>query len=115
MEENGLRGYNPYAFSGEKMIILNIESRSIFRGGLFEKLESWLVVGSALFLDVGYVWNGDELMLSEPKRSIGMGLRFSIPRLSGSRVFRCDFAYALDTLEGTSRVPVITYGIGHIF
>ena len=113
--ENGLRGYSPYAFSGEKMIILNIESRSIFRGGIFKKLESWLVVGSALFLDVGYVWSGDELVLSEPKRSIGMGLRFSIPRLSGSRVFRCDFAYALDALEGTTRVPVITYGIGHIF
>ena len=113
--ENGLRGYSPYSFSGEKMIILNIESRSIFRRGIFEKLESWVVVGSALFLDVGYVWNGDKLVLSEPKRSIGMGLRFSIPRLSGSRVFRCDFAYALDTLEGTARVPVITYGIGHIF
>lgn len=113
--ENGLRGYNPYTFSGEKMIILNIESRSIFRGGLFEKLESWLVVGSALFLDVGYVWNGDELVLSEPKRSVGAGLRFSIPRLSGSRVFRCDFAYPLDVQGGTSRVPVITYGIGHVF
>ncbi len=113
--ENGLRGYNPYAFSGEKMIILNIESRSIFRGGLFEKLESWLVVGSALFLDVGYVWNEDEFLLSEPKRSVGAGLRFSIPRLSGSRVFRCDFAYALDVQGGTSRVPVITYGIGHVF
>ena len=113
--ENGLRGYSPYAFSGEKMIILNIESRSIFRDGIFEKLESWLVVGSALFLDVGYVWNGGELVLSEPKRSIGMGLRFSIPRLSGSRVFRCDFAYPLDVQGGTSRVPVITYGIGHVF
>ena len=113
--ENGLRGYNPYAFSGEKMIILNIESRSIFRDGIFEKLESWVVVGSALFLDVGYVFNGGELVLSEPKRSIGMGLRFSIPRLSGSRVFRCDFAYPLDVQGGTSRVPVITYGIGHVF
>ena len=113
--ENGLRGYSPYAFSGEKMIILNIESRSIFRDGIFEKLESWVVVGSALFLDVGYVFNGGELVLSEPKRSIGMGLRFSIPRLSGSRVFRCDFAYPLDVQGGTSRVPVITYGIGHVF
>ena len=113
--ENGLRGYSPYAFSGEKMIILNIESRSIFRDGIFEKLESWVVVGSALFLDVGYVWNGGELVLSEPKRSIGIGLRFSIPRLSGSRVFRCDFAYPLDIRGGTSRVPVITYGIGHVF
>lgn len=113
--ENGMRGYSPYAFNGEKMIILNLESRTIFNGGIFEKLESLVVVGSAMFLDLGYIWSGDELVLSEPKRSVGAGLRFSIPRLSGSRVFRLDFAYPLDIHGGTSRVPVITYGIGHVF
>ncbi len=113
--ENGIRGYSPYAFSGEKMIILNLESRTIFNGGIFEELNSLLVVGSAMFLDIGYIWIGDELAISEPKRSIGAGLRFSIPRLSGSRVFRFDLAYPLDIRGGTSRVPVITYGIGHVF
>ncbi len=113
--ENGIRGYSPYAFNGEKMIIVNLESRTIFSGGIFEKLESLIVVGSAIFLDIGYIWSGDELVFSELKRSVGAGLRFSIPRLSGSRVFRCDFAYPLDVQGGTSRVPVITYGIGHVF
>ncbi len=113
--ENGMRGYSPYAFNGEKMIILNIESRTIFNGGLLEKLSSLVVIGSVIFLDLGYIWSGNELVLSQPKRSIGAGLRFSIPRLSGSRIYRFDFAYPLDTLEGASRVPVITYGIGHVF
>ena len=113
--ENGMRGYSPYAFNGEKMIILNIESRTIFNGGLLEKLNSLVVIGSVIFLDLGYIWSGNELVLSQPKRSIGAGLRFSIPRLSGSRIYRFDFAYPLDTLEGASRVPVITYGIGHVF
>ena len=114
-EENGMRGYSPYAFNGEKMIILNIESRTIFSGGIFEKLESLVVIGSAIFLDLGYIWSGDELVLSEPKRSVGAGLRFSIPRLSGSRVYRFDLAYPLDSLEASSRSPVVTYGIGHLF
>ena len=113
--ENGMRGYSPYAFNGEKRIILNIESRTIFNGGIFEKLNSLVVIGSVIFLDLGYIWSGNELVLSQPKRSIGAGLRFSIPRLSGSRIYRFDFAYPLDTLEGASRVPVITYGIGHVF
>jgi hemolysin activation/secretion protein len=113
--ENGMRGYSPYAFNGEKMVILNLESRTIFSGGIFEKLESLIVVGSAMFLDFGYIWSGDEFVLSEPKRSVGAGLRFSIPRLSGSRVFRFDLAYPLDVQGGTSRIPVITYGIGHVF
>jgi hypothetical protein len=114
-EENGMRGYSPYAFNGEKMIILNIESRTIFSGGIFEKLESLVVIGSAIFLDLGYIWSGDELVLSEPKRSVGAGLRFSIPRLSGSRVYRFDLAYPLDSLDASSRSPVVTYGIGHLF
>ena len=113
--ENGMRGYSPYAFNGEKMIILNIESRTIFNGGIFEKLNSLVVIGSVIFLDLGYIWSSNELVLSQPKRSIGAGLRFSIPRLSGGRIYRFDFAYPLDTLEGASRVPVITYGIGHVF
>ena len=114
-EENGMRGYSPYAFNGEKLIILNIESRTIFSGSIFEKLESLMVIGAAVFLDLGYVWSGNELALSEPKRSIGAGLRFSIPRLSGSRVYRFDLAYPLDSLEASSRSPVVTYGIGHLF
>ncbi len=112
---SGLRGYGPRQFSGEKMMVLNIESRTIFRGGLFRKLESVLVVGSSLFVDIGYIWNGKTFHLRKSKRSIGVGLRFSIPKLGGSRIYRLDLSCPLDTPGASLSAPVLTYGIGHIF
>ncbi|MCZ6679083.1 MAG: hypothetical protein O7E52_17760 [Candidatus Poribacteria bacterium] len=107
--ENGLRGYDTRQFSGEKMIRLNVESRMIF----WE--HSLLVVGSAIFADMGYIWNGEEFNLGDVKRSVGAGLRFSIPKLNGSRVFRMDLAYPLDGPEKLSFKPILTYAIGHAF
>ena len=105
----GLRGYDSRQFSGEKRIRLNVESRTIF----------WehplIVVGSALFADVGYIWNGDAFDLGNAKRSVGFGLRVGIPKLSGSRVYRLDLAYPLDSPEKPSFKPVFTYAIGHAF
>lgn len=112
---NGLRGYDSRQFSGENMLLFNIESRTIFRGGAFRKLENWIVLGSAVFADVGYVWNGEEFDLREPRRSVGFGLRVSIPKLSGSRIYRFDLAFPLDNPEESSRNPVFTYGVGHVF
>jgi outer membrane protein assembly factor BamA len=105
----GLRGYASRQFSGDKRIRLNIESRTIF----------WqhplIVVGTAIFADVGYIWTGDAFDLGDPKRSVGFGLRVSIPKLSGSRVYRVDLAYPLDGPEKSSFKPVLTYAIGHAF
>ena len=107
--ENGLRGYATRQFSGEKMIRVNIESRAIF----------WqhplLVVGSVLFADVGYVWNGEVFNLGKPKRSVGFGLRFSLPKLGRSQAYRLDLAYPLDSPEASLSKPVLTYAIGHVF
>ena len=111
---NGLRGYGPRRFDGEKAVLLNLESRTIFRGGIFRTISPWIVFGSALFVDVGYVWRGEQLDLREPRRSVGFGIRASIPKLSGSRVYRLDLAYPLDDPEKSSK-PVLTYGIGHLF
>lgn len=111
---SGLRGYSSRQFSGEKMILLNLESRTIFRGGIFKAVSPWIVFGSAIFVDVGYVWNGEQFDLREPRRSVGFGIRASIPKLSGSRVYRLDLAYPLDEPEKSSK-PVLTYGIGHLF
>ena len=110
---NGLRGYATREFSGEKVLSLNVESRTIFGGRLFDKLESLIVLGSVIFADMGYIWNGEEFNLREPKRSVGFGLRFSLPRLTDSRVYRLDLAYPLDNPEGSSFV--VTYGIGNVF
>ena len=111
---NGLRGYSSRQFSGEKAVLLNLESRTIFRGGIFRTVSPWIVLGSAVFVDVGYVWNGEQFDLHEPIRSVGFGIRASIPKLSGSRVYRLDLAYPLDEPEKSSK-PVFTYGIGHLF
>ena len=107
--ENGLRGYSTREFSGEKMIRLNIESRKIF----WE--HSLVVVGSAVFADVGYIWNGEGLDLGDPKRSVGFGLRAGLPKLGGSRVYRLDVAYPLDGAEVSLLKPVFSYAIGHVF
>ncbi|RKU09321.1 hypothetical protein C6502_13525 [Candidatus Poribacteria bacterium] len=106
---SGLRGYDPRQFSGTKRIRLNLESRTIF----------WehplVVIGSAIFADVGYIWEGDTSDIGIPKRSVGFGVRLGLPKLSGSRVYRADLAYPLDGPEKPSLMPVFTYAIGHAF
>ena len=106
---SGLRGYDPRQFSGTKRIRFSLESRTIF----------WehplVVIGSAIFADVGYIWEGDASDIGIPKRSVGFGLRLGLPKLSGSRVYRADLAYPLDGPEKPSLMPVFTYAIGHAF
>ena len=106
---SGLRGYDPRQFSGTKRIRLNLESRTIF----WE--HSLIVIGSAIFADVGYIWTGDTSDIGIPRRSVGFGLRLGLPKLSGSRVYRADLAYPLDGPEKPSLIPVFTYAIGHAF
>ncbi len=106
---SGLRGYDPRQFSGTKNIRLNLESRTIF----WE--HSLIVVGSAIFADIGYIWEGNAFDIRTPIRSVGFGLRLGFPKLSGSRVYRADLAYPLDGLEKPSLSPVFTYAIGHAF
>ena len=106
---SGIRGYDPWQFSGTKRIRLNLESRTI----IWE--HALIVIGSAIFADVGYIWEGDAFDVGTPKRSVGLGLRLGLPKLSGSRVYRADLAYPLDGPEKPSLIPVFTYAIGHAF
>ena len=106
---SGIRGYDPWQFNGTKRIRLNLESRTIF------KEHTLIVIGSAIFADIGYIWEGDAFDVGTPKRSVGFGLRLGLPKLSGSRVYRADLAYPLDGPEKPSLIPVFTYAIGHAF
>ena len=106
---SGLRGYDPRQFSGTKRIRVNLESRTIF----WE--HTLIVVGSAIFADIGYIWERETFEVGPPKRSVGFGLRLGFPKLSGSRVYRADLAYPLDGPEKLSLIPVFTYAIGHAF
>ena len=106
---SGLRGYNPREFSGTKRIRLNLESRTIF----------WehplIVVGSAIFADVGYIWTGDAAEIGIPRRSVGFGLRLGIPKLSGFESIGRIWRTPLDGPGRPSFKPVFTYAIGHAF
>ena len=103
----GLRGYRQIHFSGEKKIVINAESRTVF----WEN--TYIILGSAAFIDIGYIWKDIDIDIWNPKRSIGFGLRFSSPKLSGFQVYRLDLAFPLDR-ENRSK-PVISYAVGQAF
>ncbi len=91
-EDEGLRGYPSFRFSGQKFLLFNLEDR------IFTPLELlWTGIGAALFVDGGYAWKEHEPMrLRDLKYAAGIGLRLGLNKSTGSRVVRIDFARALD-------------------
>ena len=136
--DNGLRGYDPQQFNGEKMMLVRIESRTLCGGTLFSKIDDslaavatfivkpfikrsvkvGLVLSATAFADVGYIWNGKRSFeLSEPKPSIGFGLRGSFSRVSGPSIFRFGLAFPLDVSSTSTSAfePRIFYGFNQTF
>lgn len=109
-EENGLRGYSSKAFDGDRLILLNLESRHVF---LRHPL---VVLGAALFADFAYLWRSEDgFQLSQPKRSVGVGLRVGVPKLSGAPVYRLDFALAPDSTATSGLDYAFVFSMGHMF
>ena len=134
--DSGLRGYNPQHFDGEKMMLVRIESRTLCGGTLFSKIDDGLgavvtfilkpfikrpvkvglVLSATTFADVGYIWNGKRsFSLSEPKSSVGFGLRGSFSRLSGPSIFRLGLAFPLNLPFSTGLEPRLFYGFNQTF
>ena len=134
--DNGLRGYDPQQFSGEKMMLMHIESRTLCGGKLFSKIDDGLaavatfivkpfikrsvkvglVLSATVFADVGYIWNGKRTFnLSEPKSSVGFGLRGSFSQVSGPSIFRIGLAFPLDMPFASVFEPRFFYGINQTF
>ena len=128
---NGLRGYDYRQFNGEKMILLNFESRTVFGGTIFHKIDEALasvatfvarpfidrrvhlgvILSGIVFADIGYIWNGkNSFDLTAPKRSVGFGLRSSLSQFSGTGILRVEFAFPLDPPFSLSLKPRIFYG-----
>ena len=108
-EDNGLRGYPAREFSGERRIRLNLEER--FDTGLeFSSLELGLVG----FFDAGWVAERDQ-SLSDPFRSIGVGLRLGSSEFFGGGVLRFDVAFPLDEIPGGSDNVQISVALGQVF
>lgn len=133
---SGLRGYDYRQFSGEKMMLLRLESRTIFGGTIFEKIDDavtavvtfiaspfvkgpirlGLVLGGTIFADVGYIWNGTHTFdFLEPKRSIGFELRGGLSRVSGAGIFRLELAFPLDPPFSPSLKPKFDFGFMRAF
>ncbi len=134
--DSGLRGYNPQQFDGEKMMLVRLESRTLCGGMLFSKVDDslgavvtfilkpfikrpikvGLVLSATAFADVGYIWNGERsFSLSEPKSSVGFGLRGSFSRLSGPSIFRLGLAFPLNLPFATGLEPRLFYGFNQTF
>jgi hypothetical protein len=128
---DGLRGYAYRQFSGEKMMLLSLESRTIFGGTVFRKVDEALaavatavtrpfsdrrvhlgvILSGVVFADIGYIWNGKHTFnLASPKRSVGFGLRSSFSQFSGTGILRVEFAFPLDPPFEPSFRPRIFYG-----
>ncbi len=133
---SGLRGYNPQQFDGEKMMLARLESRTLCGGTLFSKIDDGLgavvtfilkpfikrpvkvglVLSATAFADVGYIWNGTRsFKLTEPKSSVGFGLRGSFSRLSGPSIFRLGLAFPLNLPFATGLEPRLFYGFNQTF
>ena len=128
---DGLRGYNYRQFSGEKMMLLSLESRTILGGTVFRKIDEalaavatfvtrpiidrpvhlGLILSGIVFADIGYIWNGQHTFnLVNPKRSVGFGLRGSFAQFSNTGILRIEFAFPLDSPFTPSFRPRIFYG-----
>ncbi len=128
---NGLRGYDYRQFNGEKTVLLNLESRTVFGGTILHKMDEALaavatfvarpfidrpvhlgfILSGVVFADIGYIWNGkNSFNLASPKRSVGFGLRSSLSQFSGTGILRVEFAFPLDPPFTPSFKPRIFYG-----
>ena len=133
---NGLRGYDYRQFKGKKMMVLRLESRTVCGGTLFRKLDDGieavatfiakpfikrsvnlgLILSATAFTDIGYIWNGKHTFnLTEPKRSIGFGLRGGFAKVSNAGIFRFEFAFPLDDPSSPPLKQMLFWGIESTF
>ncbi len=133
---NGLRGYSLRQFSGEKLMLMSLESRTVLGGTVFRKLHDGidtvatfcvmpftgspvnigLVLSATVFADIGYIWNGKRTFnLADPKRSVGFGLRGSFSQVGGTGIFLIEYAFALDAPMSSALSPKLFYGLERAF
>ena len=107
--DSGLRGYPARAFTGEKLMLLNIEDRQFWGtvsiGAEFE-------LGTVIFLDAGNVWKDEEdVDLDELNWSAGVGLRIGLENMPGSPILRVDYGWAIGDGSGSA----VTVGLEQHF
>jgi hemolysin activation/secretion protein len=107
--DSGLRGYPARAFTGEKLMLLNIEDRQFWGtvsiGADFE-------LGTIVFVDAGNVWKDeDDIDLGELNWSAGVGLRIGLENMPSSPILRVDYGWAIGDNSGSE----VTVGLEQHF
>jgi hypothetical protein len=89
---SGLRGYRSNEFSGQRMVVFNLEHR------IFSLVNVWFLrLGAAFFFDSGTVWNmGDGFGGQKFHSSAGIGVIAESGKNGGSGIFRFDVAYTME-------------------
>ena len=90
--QTGLRGYGEYQFSGQHLLLWNLEYR------IFSDADFWIFrPGGAIFFDGGTTWNqGEDLQSQRFHNAVGFGFRVENTKQQGTGTIRLDFAYNLD-------------------
>ena len=107
--DSGLRGYPARAFTGEKLMLLNIEDRQ-FWGTM--SIGAEFDFGTVVFLDAGNVWKDEEdADLADLNWSTGVGLRIGLENMPGSPILRVDYGWAIGDGSGSA----VTVGLEQHF
>jgi hypothetical protein len=107
--DSGLRGYPAREFTGEKLMLLNIEDRQFW--GTYQ-IGAEVELGTVIFVDAGNVWKDeDDIDLGELNWSAGVGLRIGLENMPSSPILRIDYGWAL----GDNRGSEVTIGLEQHF
>lgn len=102
--DSGLRGYPARQFTGEKLLLMNLEDRQFWGSvAIGPKIE----VGTVLFVDSGNVWKKEEEVdLDDMNWSTGFGFRLGFSNLPHQPIFRIDFGWAIDGEDNDFAVTI---------
>ena len=96
--DSGLRGYPARYFTGERLMVINLEDRQFW--GEYT-IGPKLALGTVLFVDAGNVWKeADDAELNDLNWSAGTGLRLGWSNLPNQPIFRLDVGWAFDDPGG---------------
>lgn len=109
--ESGLRGYEARAFDGERLALVNLEYRLTFE----KEWLSLVQLGFVGFFDAGLARDRDIFEIPDWRSSVGLGLRFGIPRAARNNVLRLDVAWPFSTDAQGNRGWVVSFGSGQAF
>lgn len=97
--DTGLRGYPSKYMSGNRKLLLNLESR------FYSRLHVWQLfhVGGLFFFDAGYAWNTGNTDWSDVVKDVGFGLRLASSRSGRGKILHLDLAFPLDGDDSIER------------